>query len=78
MVLPSWFPPDGGYFFLEHASNLCGDNIRVHILVNRLAGISKVSFAEYLTAERVIEISDGELKIIRSATRKLPGLEKQT
>jgi hypothetical protein len=42
LIIPSWYPPDGGYFFKEHSEALLKTGWRVDVLVNRLVGIRKL------------------------------------
>ncbi len=42
LIIPSWYPPDGGYFFKEHSEAILGTGWQVDVLVNRVVGIRKV------------------------------------
>ena len=41
LIIPSWYPPDGGHFFREHAEALAAEGCIVDVLVNRMVGMSK-------------------------------------
>ncbi|MFZ5939363.1 MAG: glycosyltransferase [Bacteroidota bacterium] len=75
LVLPSWFPPDGGEFFLEQAENLCSESTRVHILVNRLTGITS-GVRAFAGAKKITLQQEGCVRIFRSGTRKWPRTER--
>ena len=76
LVIPSWYPPDGGYFFKEHSEAIQKMGWQVDLLVNRLVGVRKLFQAgpSALRPYRVGEESG--LRVIRSACLKLPGSEK--
>jgi len=76
LILPSWFPPDGGEFFEEQALNLSSEHTEVHILVNRLCGIRNTGISGLLLAYRTEETATGAVRIIWSGTAKWPGLER--
>ena len=42
LILPSWYPPDGGYFFKEHSEAIRQAGWQVDVLVNRLVGVRKL------------------------------------
>ncbi|MCK5693612.1 MAG: glycosyltransferase [Bacteroidales bacterium] len=76
LIIPSWYPPDGGYFFKEHSEALLKTGWRVDVLVNRLVGVRKLMQAgrSALRPYRVSE--ENGLRVIRSAYLKVPGNEK--
>jgi hypothetical protein len=39
LILPSWYPPDGGYFFKEHSEAIAGMGWQTDVLVNRVLGV---------------------------------------
>lgn len=77
LILPSWYPPDGGYFFKEHSEAILAMGWQVDVLVNRVLGVRKVmqvglsAFGGYR-----VEDENG-LRVIRSVYLKIPGNEKQ-
>ena len=76
LIIPSWYPPDGGYFFKEHSEALLKTGWRVDVLVNRLVGIRKLMQAGR-SALRPCRVRDENgLRVIRSAYLKVPGNEK--
>ncbi len=75
LVIPSWYPPDGGFFFKEHSEALSGEGCDLDILYNRVIGLRKlknVPFGE-LASFRVN--SENKLRVIRSVFFKFPGNE---
>ena len=76
LIIPSWYPPDGGYFFKEHSEALLKSGWQVDVLVNRLVGVRKLMQAG-LSALRGYRVADEEgLRVIRSSYPKVPGSER--
>jgi len=77
LVIPSWYPPDGGYFFKEHSEAIQKMGWQVDVLVNRLVGVRKLIQAG-VSALRPCRVGEENgLRVIRSSSMKLPGSEKQ-
>jgi glycosyltransferase involved in cell wall biosynthesis len=76
LVIPSWYPPDGGYFFKEHSEAIQKMGWRVDLLVNRMVGIRKLIQAGPSTLRPFRVAKEGELRVVRSFYLKLPGREK--
>lgn len=75
LILPSWYPPDGGQFFQDHAEGLAEVGFEVDVLVNRLVGITQLKFAERELYKR-FRITDYKgTRIIRSFYLKPPKSE---
>lgn len=76
LIIPSWYPPDGGYFFKEHSEAIHKKGWQVDVLVNRTVGTRKV-LAEGARSLRQSGISiEHGLRVLRSVFLKLPGSEK--
>jgi glycosyltransferase involved in cell wall biosynthesis len=76
LILPSWYPPDGGYFFKEHSEAIRDMGWEVDVLVNRVIGIRKLLKAGLKALRgREAHIEKG-LRVIRSVYLKVPGSEK--
>lgn len=76
LIIPSWYPPDGGYFFKEHSEALLKAGWRTDVLVIRTVGIRKLIQAG-LFALRGYRLRDEDgLRVVRSSYWKLPGNEK--
>ena len=77
LIIPSWYPPDGGYFFKEHSEAILGTGWQVDVLVNRVVGIRKVlqHGRSALGGYRVG--NENGLRVIRSVYLKIPGSEEQ-
>jgi len=76
LIIPSWYPPDGGYFFKEHSEALLKMGWRTDVLVNRLVGIRKLMQAGWSALRRYRVGEEDGLRVIRSSYLKLPGNEK--
>ena len=75
--MPSWYLPDGGGFFKDHAETLNHKNFQVDILVNRVLGLSSHSFREIITSRRTRESVEGPLNVIRTGSLRWPKMEKR-
>jgi len=76
LVLPSWYPPDGGYFFKEHSEAIREMGWEVDVLVNRVVGARKL-LQQGISALRGVRMKqEGTLRVVRSVYLKLPGSEK--
>ena len=75
LVIPSWYPPDGGYFFKEHSEALARMGCKVNILVNRVMGIRKIGRVGKEDWHRFNIYKENELIVIRSIYWKIPGNE---
>jgi glycosyltransferase involved in cell wall biosynthesis len=75
LVIPSWYPPDGGYFFKEHCEALKKAGLEVDVLVNRVIGIRKLRklFRDGWWKFRIR--NEAGLRVIRSIYLKIPGNE---
>jgi glycosyltransferase involved in cell wall biosynthesis len=75
LILPSWYPPDGGQFFQDHAEGLAEAGFKVDVLVNRLLGVTRLKFSERRLYKR-FRITDYKgTRIIRSFYLKPPRSE---
>jgi L-malate glycosyltransferase len=76
LILPSWYLPDGGTFFKDHAEALNSSDFQVHILVNRNITFTGNSLREILSSGRKTEKSENGVMVIRRSTLKFPGMEE--
>jgi L-malate glycosyltransferase len=76
LVIPSWYPPDGGYFFKEHSEALNQAGCRVDVLVNRVIGIRKIRQVKKGQWHRFYVGTEEGLTVIRSIYWKIPGNER--
>lgn len=76
MVLPSWYLPDGGGFFKDHAEALHHGKFEVDVMVNRVLGLSLHSLRQIIISRRVRENFEGPLRVIRSGYLRWPKMEK--
>lgn len=76
LILPSWYPPDGGYFFKEHSEAISKTGWKVEVLVNRVVGVRKLLQAG-LAALRPYRVQEEDgLQVARSIYLKVPGSEE--
>lgn len=75
LIIPSWYPPDGGQFFQDHAEALAEAGFHVDILVNRIVGFTKLRFSERFTLKRFHISNVNGTKVIRSFYLKWPKSE---
>lgn len=76
LVIPSWYPPDGGHFFREHAEALAREGCRVDVLINRLTGLSKFRPSDISYLRRFAVASGQDIREIRTFTIKIPFLDR--
>ncbi|MFO7670877.1 MAG: glycosyltransferase [Bacteroidales bacterium] len=77
LVIPSWYPPDGGYFFKEHSESISRMGYQVDVLVNRVIGVRKLMQAG-VSALQTFRVGDeNPLRVVRSVYLKIPGNEKR-
>lgn len=76
LVLPSWYPPDGGYFFKEHCEALARAGWDVHVLVNRVVGARKLKQSGLSALKGFRCRDENGITVCRTRTLKLPGSEE--
>jgi glycosyltransferase involved in cell wall biosynthesis len=76
LILPSWYPPDGGYFFREHSEAIHSRGWQTDVLVNRLVGVRKLIQAGPMALRRFRIARENGLRVVRGSCWKLPGNEK--
>ena len=77
LVIPSWYPPDGGYFFKEHSEAIHAAGWQVDVLVNRVVGVRKLIGNGFSVLRSFQVNTENGLRVVRSVFLKLPGLEKR-
>ncbi len=77
LIIPSWYPPDGGYFFKEHSESISAIGYQVDVLVNRVIGIRKLLKAGFSALQPFQVKEENGLRVVRSVYLKIPGSEKQ-
>ncbi len=75
LILPSWYPPDGGQFFQDHAEGLAEAGFEVDVLVNRLMGLTQLRYSERHLYKRFRVTLYRGTRIIRSFYIKPPRSE---
>lgn len=76
LVIPSWYPPDGGYFFKEHSEALALAGCELDVLVNRMVGIRRIKRVKRGEWGRFVVKHEDGLRVIRSIYYKIPGSER--
>ncbi len=76
LIIPSWYPPDGGYFFREHSEAIRKMGWQVDVLVMRWVGIRKLLQAGPSSLKGYRMEDENGLRVIRAPYLKLPGSEK--
>lgn len=77
LIIPSWYPPDGGYFFKEHSEAIQKMGWQTDVLVNRVVGIRKLIQLGGSALGRYKVGEENGLRVIRSVYLKIPGSERQ-
>ena len=79
LIIPSWYPPDGGYFFKEHSEAILRVlGWQVDVLVNRVVGNQKGPATGMVGHWEDIGLGmENGLRVIRSVYLKIPGSEEQ-
>lgn len=77
LVIPSWYPPDGGYFFKEHSESIAAMGYTVDVLVNRVVGARKLMQVGLSALKPFVVQDENGLRVARSVYPKIPGSEKQ-
>ncbi len=76
LILPSWYPPDGGYFFREHSEAIQALGWPVDVLAVRLVGVRKLLQSGPSVLKRFRVSWEGSLRVVRSSYLKVPGSER--
>lgn len=77
LVIPSWYPPDGGLFFQHHAEGLVRGGYKADLLVNRVMGISQLVPSQFRYLRRWQVTGLRGTNVIRSFYLKWPGSEER-
>ena len=77
LVIPSWYPPDGGYFFKEHSESIAAMDYSVDVLVNRVVGLRKLKQVGLSALKPFVVNYENGLRVARSVYLKIPGSEKR-
>jgi glycosyltransferase involved in cell wall biosynthesis len=75
LVIPSWYPPDGGFFFREHSEALSGEGCEVDVLYNRIIGVRKLKNVPFGELGSFRVNPENGIRVVRSWSFKWPGNE---
>lgn len=78
LIIPSWYPPDGGGFFRDHAEAVNNEEFEVHVLVTRFLSITKNSLSRLLGSIKKRSETEGGVYVQRQGFIKIPLLTKQS
>lgn len=78
LILPSWYLPDGGGFFKDHAEALHSGKFKVDVLVNRVLGITRHTLYQIIRSRKISVNIEGPLRVIRSGYLRWPKMEKRS
>ena len=76
LIIPSWYPPDGGGFFKIHAESLHSEYFNVNVLVNRTIGLTSHKFNDIITVGNPREDQENSINVFRTSMLNFPLLEK--
>ena len=76
LILPSWYPPDGGGFFRDHAEALNNKDFEVHVLVNRIISFTGNSINEIICSRKKSRQIENGIFVSRRSTLKWPKFEE--
>ncbi len=76
LIIPSWYPPDGGWFFKEHSEMLISEEFDISILVTRIIGLSSHRFKDIVTSWFNRERYENKVLVSRTSMIKLPWTER--
>lgn len=76
LIIPSWYPPDGGYFFKEHSEAILKKGWQVDVLVNRVVGVRKLLASGIRVLRSGGAQDENGLRVLRSVYLKWPGSEQ--
>lgn len=66
LVIPSWYPPNGGWFFKEHAMAVAAGGTQVDVIAGIYASIRKTNPLKWISKDRlIIKKEDNIREIIR-------------
>lgn len=76
LVIPSWYPPEGGSFFRDQSEALMHAGLEVHVLVNENKSLKRFNFRDYRKGKKFRVYNENGLTVIRKDYWKLPKNEK--
>lgn len=76
LIIPSWYPPDGGYFFKEHSEAIHGMGWDVDVLVTRMVGARKLLKNGFSALRSRSGQDENGLRVSRTVFLKIPGSER--
>lgn len=76
LVLPSWYPPEGGSFFRDQSEALMHTGLEVHVLVNENRSLKRFHFQDYKKGKQLRVYNENGLTVVRKTYWKLPKNEQ--
>ncbi|MBN1597635.1 MAG: glycosyltransferase [Bacteroidales bacterium] len=77
LVIPSWYPPNGGSFFKDQCEALTEAGVEVHVLVTQETSLKKITDSKSKPRFRVSYNKEGPLLVVRKKLWRIPKNEKQ-
>jgi len=74
LILPSWYPPDGGSFFREQSEAIAKGGIKIDVLSVRIKGIKNIN--KIILNKKLKKSHENGIKVYRSIYFKYPLTEK--
>jgi glycosyltransferase involved in cell wall biosynthesis len=75
LVIPSWYPPDGGNFFRDSCEGLHQSGNDIFVLACEQRSLKKFSLINFIKNFRITVHDENGLKVIRSIYWKIPKVE---
>ncbi len=77
LVIPSWYPPDGGSFFREQSEAIAQQGVKIDVLSLRIKGIKDIFKNPLLIKKRnILKNKEDNLNVFRAVFFKYPLTEK--
>jgi len=76
LVIPSWYPPNGGYFFREHAMALAEQGVMVDVLAGVHTSLKSLTPSKLFGAFKTQKITEGTLNEFQRKYWIIPFFEK--
>jgi glycosyltransferase involved in cell wall biosynthesis len=76
LVIPSWYPPNGGYFFREHAMALAEQGVKVDVLAGVHTSLKTITLFKLFHAFKTQKNTEGTLNEFQRKYWIIPFFEK--
>ncbi len=76
LIIPSWYPPDGGSFFREQSESIAKTGIDIDVFAQRIKGLRDIIKDPLLLTQKLQKYNENELNVYRNIYIKYPLTEK--